>query len=105
MNGFKSFLAETTAVWPPHLDIDRMILQLYSAGKKIHEIEETTGKYRSYIYGLLNREGVRPGRLNQARELTLQLAGSGVSVKKIAEITAQTERNVRSILSRHRLVE
>lgn len=104
MEGFKSFITEH---WWPGLDqtypnIDHRIVQLYTTGAKIREIEEQTGKWRSYIYGVLQREGLRPSRLNQARELTIQLAGSGVSINKIAEITYQTSRNVRGILSRHR---
>lgn len=109
MRGFKTFLAEHVGrEWPTLApassvsDIDQRIVQLYTSGAKIREIEEQSGKWRSYIYGVLQREGVRPARLNQTRELAIQLAGSGVPVSKIAEITCQTARNVREILAKYR---
>jgi len=101
MQGFKEFFTEATAVGP-YVNIDSLIVQLYLSGNKIKQIEEQTGKWRSYIYGVLKQEGVLPHRLNQQRELTIQLAHSGVSARKIAEITAQTERNVREIINKHK---
>ena len=102
MQGFKNFVFnETTLLLPDTGIIDNSIVQLYLSGKKINEIEQLTGKWRSYIYEVLKKDGVRPHRLNQQRELTIQLHGSGVSAKKIAEITMQTERNVREIISKH----
>lgn len=100
MNGFKEFLIESALV--TDANIDHRIVQLYLSGRKVGQIEEDTGKWRSYIYGVLRREGVSPHRLNQQRELTIQLAGSGVSARKIAEITSQTERNVREIINKNR---
>lgn len=103
MNGFKDFfLTESESAFDSHGNIDAHIVQLYLSGKKVGQIEEDTGKWRSYIYGVLKREGVSPHRLNQQRELTIQLSGSGVSAKKIAEITSQTERNVREVINKHR---
>lgn len=101
MNGFKDFFL-TESTFGSHGSIDTQIVQLYLSGKKVGEIEEDTGKWRSYIYGVLKREGVAPHRLNQQRELTIQLSNSGVSAKKIAEITSQTERNVREVISKNR---
>lgn len=100
MNGFKEFFVESTL--GSHNNIDTQIVQLYLSGKKVGQIEQDTGKWRSYIYGVLKREGVSPYRLNQQRELTIQLGTSGVSAKKIAEITSQTERNVREVINKHR---
>ena len=101
MNGFKNFFL-TESTFGSHDTIDTQIVQLYLSGKKVWQIEEDTGKWRSYIYGVLKREGVSPYRLNQQRELTIQLSNSGVSARKIAEITSQTERNVREVISKHR---
>ncbi len=102
MKGFKQFLVESSWSLGTDSNIDQTIVQLYTTGSRIKEIEEATGKWRSYIYGVLQREGLSPNRLNQARELTIQLHGSGISARKIAEITAQSERNVREILLKAR---
>lgn len=102
MTGFKTFLNEHNEGLLSHSNIDQMILQLYTTGSKIKQIEERTGKWRNYIYGVLQREGIRANRLNQTRELTIQLHGSGVSAQKIAELTSQSERNVREIISKYR---
>ena len=101
MQGFKQFFTESSVLLMPHDNIDSRIVQLYITGNKVKEIEEHTGKWRSYIYNVLKKEGILPHRLNQQRELTIQLANSGVSVRKIAEITSQTERNVREVINKH----
>lgn len=101
MKGFKAFVL-TESTFGSHGSIDHRIVQLYLSGQKVGQIEEETGKWRSYIYGVLKREGVSPHRLNQQRELTIQLSDSGVSARKIAEITSQTERNVREVINKHR---
>jgi len=101
LKGFRQFIAEATVV-ESYVNIDPWIVQLYLSGRKIKQIEEQTGKWRSYIYEVLRKEGVLPHRLNQQRELTIQLANSGVSARKIAEITSQTERNVREIVNKNK---
>ncbi len=101
MNGFKDFFI-TESMLNSHGSIDNRIVQLYLSGRKVGEIEKDTGKWRAYIYNVLKKEGISPHRLNQQRELTIQLSNSGISAKKIAEITLQTERNVREVINKHR---
>jgi hypothetical protein len=101
MDGFKNFFLTESALGV-NATIDNHIVRLYLSGKKVGEIENETGKWRSHIYELLKKEGIYPHRLNQQRELTIQMSSSGVSSRKIAEITSQTERNVREVLNKNR---
>lgn len=96
---FKEFINESVDI-----SIEHEILTMYKdrTRYKITDISEATGVSVAGIYRILEKYGITPHRIHPGENhyLVNQYATTGISAKKISELTGYSQRQVYNIINK-----
>jgi hypothetical protein len=96
---FKEWLGNPEPPKPVFVDSEIAGMYFHNPQVKVREIAEKTDKSVGEVYRILHQFGT-PNRQINNHENVLSLASSGFPIKKIAEFTGYTPRNIRYILKK-----
>lgn len=80
-------------------DLEVANIYFHNPGIKVREIAEKANKSIAEVYRILHRFGT-PNRQLPNHENVISFASAGFPIKKIAEFTGYTPRNIRYILKK-----
>jgi len=96
---FKEWLANLDAPLAPLDDLEVANMYFHNTGLKVREIAEKSRRSVAEVYRILHRFGT-PNRQITNHENVISFASAGFPIKKIAEFTGYTPRNIRYILKK-----